>query len=89
MNDDSTFRIAEVKRTWDEGKDAETHYWLELKPDLWTETNRPCESREEAVEMLEQSGYGERQTKTLHMLAHTRYLRMTSDRDTFKVIGSV
>ncbi len=83
------FRIAETKRTWEEHSHTETYHWLELKPDLWTGTNRPCETREEAMELLEKSGHGAKQTGSLEMLAHTRFLKTTADPGTFKIIGSV
>lgn len=84
------FRRATMQRTWPEGQHewsgtTETFHWLEIKPDLWIGTSRLCENEGEAKDMQKYCGYSERKTKTLSMLTHTSYLKLTSDQDTLEI----
>ena len=84
------FRRATMQRTWPEGEfdwsgTTETYHWLEVKPDVWMGTNRLCENEAEAIEIQNETGYGERKTKTLAIGCATRYLQLTADPNTLKI----
>jgi len=84
------FRRATTVRTWPEGPHEwsgtiETYHWLEVKKDVWIGTNRLCESKDEAIEMQNQTGYGKRKTKCLQIGAATRWLQMTADSGTLEI----
>jgi hypothetical protein len=82
------FRRATCQRTWPE-TGCETYHWLEIAPDSWVGTNRLCESEDEAKEMQNQCGYGERQTGKLAITATLGWIRLTADPDTVEVFDPV
>lgn len=73
------FRRATTTKVWEKGDEPETYYWLEVRPDGWIETTRLGKSREEAIAMQNESGYGDEKTKSFYITTTTGCLRMESD----------
>jgi len=87
MTDSNTtpmFRRATCQRTWPE-TGTEDYCWLEIGPDHWVGTNRLCESEDEAVEMQNQTGHGERKIGSLAITATLGWIRQTADPGTVEV----
>jgi len=90
MSKSNIFRRAISVRTWPESKfewsgTTETYHWLEVIPDGFIGTNRLCESKDEAIEMQNSTGHGERKTGSMAMTATLGYIRMTSNQGTVEV----
>jgi len=84
------FRRTTSVRTWPEGEfewsgTTETYHWLEISPDGFVGTNRLCESEDEAIEIQNECGYGERRTKMKSLLAGLRYIGQTANPGTVEV----
>lgn len=88
MNDDNTmFRRAECQVAFGDDK-PETFYLLEVRPNGFINTNRLCETMEEAINLQNEVGHGSEPKGSQVITFAERYLRMTSVPGTLKIIDT-